>query len=329
MLFSYAISLTVLATIPNYAVLKKLPIGGDGGWDCLTMDSPNHRLFISRGTHVMVLDVNSGELVGDIPNTNGVHGIALVPKENKGYTSNGRDNTVTVFDLKTLKELKRFPVGKNPDVIFLDGPSNRVFCFNGSSNDATAIDPKSDTVVGTVKLDGKPEFPQSDGSGTIFVNIEDKSKIQKFDSKSLKVTGEWPVAPGEEPTGLGIDLRNHLLFSACGNNILAISDYKQGKVVGSAKIGSGPDGAGFDQQFGLAFTSNGQDGTMTVIGKGKNGFEAFQTVPTQASARTMAIDPKTHLIYMIAAEYKAPTGTNRRGQMVPGSATILVIGPTK
>jgi YVTN family beta-propeller protein len=329
MLFSYAISLAILAPVPHYAVLKKMPIGGEGGWDCLTMDSPNHRLFISRGTHVMVLDVNSGQLVGDIPNTNGVHGIALAPKESKGYTSNGRDNTVTVFDLKTLKELKRISVGKNPDVIFLDGPSNRVFCLNGSSNDATAIDPKSDTVVGSVQFDGKPEFPQSDGSGTVFVNIEDKSKIQKFDSKALKITGEWSVAPGEEPTGLAIDLKNHLLFSSCGNNMMAISDYKVGKVIGTPKIGSGPDGAGFDAQYGLAFSSNGQDGTITVVGKGKGGFEVLQTVPTQASARTMAIDAKTHLIYLIAAEFKAPVGTSRRGQMVPGSASILVVGPTK
>lgn len=330
MLFSYAFFLSSLSPVPQYEVLNKVVIGGDGGWDTLTMDSPTHRLFISRGTHVMVLDVEAEKLVGDIPNTPGVHGIALAPAAGKGYTSNGRDNSLTVFDYKTLKEITKIKVGTNPDVIFFDSSTKRVYSFNGGSNDVSVVDPKTDTVVGTVKLDGKPEFGQIDGS-TLFVNIEDKSKIQKVDLKTLKVAGEWSVAPGEEPTGLAMDVKNHLLFSACGNNICAISDLKNGKVVAAPKIGRGPDGAEFDSKFGVALIPNGQDGTLTVIARDTKGtFSPVQTVKTQTSARTMALDPKTHRAYLIAAEYQAQTdGNNRRRQMVPGSAAILVVGPKK
>ena len=238
---------------PEFAVLQKFPIGGDGGWDCIEVDSSAQRLYISRGTHVMVLDVESGKLVGDIPNTNGVHDIAIVSKLNKGYISDGRDNAVTVFDLKTLKEIKRVQVGSRPDVMAYDRASNRVFTFNAGSTDATAVDTATDTVAGTVKLDGKPEFAQVDGRGTMYVNIEDKSEIQKVDTKTLKVVGNWPLAPGEEPTGLGFDVKHGLLFSACANRVMAVSDVKTGKVVATPKIGNGPDGAAFDPGNGYAF----------------------------------------------------------------------------
>ncbi len=310
---------------PHYEVVKKIKIGGDGGWDYLTMDSDAHRLYISRGTHVMVLDTEKGILAGDIPNTAGVHGVAVARKAGKGYTSNGRDNTVTVFDLKTLKELKRIPVGSRPDAIYFDAASDRVFTFN-AVGDSTAIDVATDTVAGTIKLDGKPEFPQVDGKGTLFVNIEDKSAIQKFDTRSLKVTGSWPLAPGQEPSGLALDNKRHLLFSTCSNNIFAISDAVAGKVIASPKIGNGPDAAAFD--MGYAFSSNGQDGTITIVGKTATGFDVLATVPTQTGARTMALDPKTHRIYLIAAEYMPQTDPNsRRRQMMPGSATILVVAP--
>ena len=313
---------------PNYGVLQKIPIGGDGGWDYLTMDSASHRLFISRSTHVMVLDVDSGKIVGDIANTSGVHGVAIAPKLNKGYSSNGRDSTVTVFDLKTLKELKRVSVGNRPDAICFDPASNRVFTFNGG-RDTTAIDAKTDTVAGTVKLDGKPEFPQVDGKGTLYVNIEDKSEIQKIDTKGLKVTASWPLAPAEEPSGLAFDKKDGMLFSTCSNQLMAVSDAKGGKLATSVPIGNGPDAAAFDPGPGLAFSSNGQDGTLTVIGKGADGkWAALQTVKTQTSARTMALDPATHRIYLIAAEFKASSDPSaRRREMVPNSATILVVGP--
>ena len=333
-------TLTVIAALlltpsaqanPGYAVVDKIPIGGEGGWDCIEVDSASHRLFISRGSHVMVLDLQSKKLVGDIPNTNGVHDIALVPKLHKGYISDGRDDAVTVFDLRSLKEIKRIPVGSRPDVMAYDRASNRVFTLNGGSSDATAIDPATDTVAGTVKLDGKPEFAQADGRGVMYVNIEDKSEIQKLDTKALKVTGSWPIAPGEEPTGLAFDTKHGLLFSACGNGVMAVSDAKAGKVIATPKIGNGPDGAGYDASKGLAFIPNGQDGTLTVLAKTKAGsWEPVQTVPTQTSARTMALDPATHRVYLIAATFEKPTDPNsRRRTMVPGSATILVVGPTR
>lgn len=313
---------------PGYAVVQKIPIAGEGGWDYLTMDSPSHRLFISRGTHMMVLDVNTGKLSGDIANTPGIHGAAIVNRAGKGYTSNGRENTVTVFDLKTLKELKRIPVGTNPDAICYDSASNRVFTFNGRSSDSTAIDVATDIVVGTVKLDGKPEAPAVDGKGTLWVNIEDKNEIQQVDTRGLKVTNSWPIAPGESASGLAFDAKDKLLFSTADNGMMAISDVKSRKVVATPKIGQGPDAAAFDPKLGLAFSSNGEDGTVSVIGKKGNSWDVIETVPTMTSARTMALDPVTHRIYLIAAKFQAPADANqRRRQMVPGSAVILVLAP--
>lgn len=317
-------------TTPPYKVVQKFAIGGEGGWDCIEVDSRSHRLFISRGTHVMVLDVETGKLVGDIPNTNGVHDIALLPKLNKGYISDGRDNAVTVFDLKTLAEIKKVPVGNRPDIMTYDRASNLIFTFNGGSNDATAVDPKTDTVVGTVKLDGKPEFAQVDGHGTMYVNLEDKNEIEKVDTKGLKVIGSWPLAPGEGPTGLAIDAKHGLLFSACDNGMMAISDVKTGKIVATPAIGNGPDGAAFDPKPGYAFSPNGRDGTLTILGKNGGAFSPIATVATQRGARTMALDSKTHKIYLIAADYEAPPAgspPDTRPKMVPNSAVILVVAP--
>ncbi|HWD41586.1 MAG TPA: YncE family protein [Fimbriimonas sp.] len=322
------VSLATLAVVhpvapPQYAVVRSIPVGGDGGWDCIRIDGKSHRLFISRGTHVMVLDVNDGKLVGDIPNTNGVHDIALVPKLGKGYISDGRDNSVTVFDLKTLQQTKQIAVGQRPDVMAYDPSTNRVLSFNGGSEDSSIIDPTTDSVVGTVKLDGKPEFGCPDGRGNVFVNLEDKSAIDKIDMKTLKVTGTWSLAPGEGPTGLAVDPKRGLLFSACDNGMMAVSDVKTGKIVATPKIGNGPDGAGFDPGTGLAFSPNGRDGTVTIIGKD---FSVLQTVTTQRGARTMTLDPASHTLYLIAAKYEdAQPGT--RPRMVPGSAAIVVLAP--
>jgi YVTN family beta-propeller protein len=328
LLASFAVISPAPKSAPTYSVINKFVIGGEGGWDYLAIESDSHRLFISRGTHVMVLDVNTGKLVGDIPNTPGVHGCAFANKAGKGYSSNGRDDSVTVFDLATLKEIKRVKVGSRPDAIFFDAASNRVFTFNAGSSDATAIDVKTDTVAGSVPLGGKPEFPQVDGKGSLFVNIEDRSEISKVDTRSLKVVSSWKLAPGEEPSGLAIDTKNHVLFSTCSNNILAVSDYMSGKVIASPKIGNGPDAAGFDPGTGLAFSSNGQDGTLTIVGRKAGGsYDVLQTVKTQMSARTMTLDPKTHRVYLIAADFQQATNANGRRSMVPGSACILVVGP--
>ncbi|MEP7213221.1 MAG: YncE family protein [Acidobacteriota bacterium] len=315
----------------GYHLVDTIKVGGDGGWDALTVDSNAHRLYVSHGTHVAVIDTVTDKVVGDIPNTNGVHGIAIAPKFGKGFTSNGRDNTVTVFDLTTLKAVGTIKAGKNPDIIIYDPASKRVFCFNAGSNDATVIDPEKGTVVGTVNFDGNPEFAVSDNKGTIFVNIESKSEIESFDAKTLAVKSHFPLAPCEEPTGIAIDVKNGLIFSACANKRMIVTDAKTGKVVGDIPTGQGTDGAAFDPETRFAFSSNGE-GTLTVIGgDAKDKFNVVENVKTHVRARTMAIDPKTHKVYLPAAEFgTAPAPTKEqprpRAPIVPDSFMVLVYG---
>jgi YVTN family beta-propeller protein len=316
----------------GYRVVNQFKLGGEGGWDYLTFDAKGGRLFISRSTHVMVVDAEKGTVVGDIPDTQGVHGIALVEDIGKGYTSNGRASTVTVFDLKTLKVLKQIPVGKNPDAIMYDPASKRVFTMNGASNDATAIDTKTDTVAGTIPLEGRPEFAVSDERGHVFVNLEDKSAVVEFDPSKLSVLARWPIAPGEEPSGLAIDRKHSRLFSTGANKTLVVLDASTGKVVTTLPIGGGVDAAGFDPETGLVFSSNG-DGTLTVIREDSaDKYSVVENVATRRGARTMALDPKTHRVYLVTAEFgppPAPTPERPRPRpsIVPGSFTLLVVGP--
>ncbi|HEY0386150.1 MAG TPA: hypothetical protein VGC64_09070 [Pyrinomonadaceae bacterium] len=320
------------ASPSGYHLIKQLKLGGDGGWDALTFDAKTHRLYISRSTHVMIVDVDSGVLVGDIPDTPGVHGIALVPDLNKGFTSNGRDSTVTVFDLKTLKVLKQIPVGKNPDAIIYDAASKRVFTFNGASNDATAIDPQAETVAGTIALDGKPEFAETDENGHLFVNLEDKSVIAELDSRKLTVLARWPLAPGEEPSGIAFDRRHKRLFAACSNKLMVVLNAENGKVITTVPTGSGVDGAGFDGGTEMAFSSNGGDGTLTVIHEDSpEKFSVVENVATQRGARTMTVDPKTHRVFLVTAEFGPPPAPTKerprpRPSIVPGTFTLLIVG---
>jgi YVTN family beta-propeller protein len=315
----------------GYHVVKQFKLGGEGGWDYLTFDAKGGRLFISRSTHVMVVDAEKGTVLGDIPDTQGVHGVALVEDLNKGYTSNGRASSVTVFDLKTLKVLKQIPVGKNPDAIVYDPASKRVFTMNGASDDATAIDVQTDTAVGTLALGGRPEFAVSDERGHVFVNLEDKSAVVEFDPAKLAVLARWPIAPGEEPSGLAIDRKHERLFSTGANKTLAVLDAATGKVVTTLPIGGGVDAAGFDPETGLAFSSNG-DGTLTVIREDSpDKFTVVENVKTQRGARTMTLDTKTHRVYLVTAEFgppPAPTPERPRPRpsIVPGSFTLLVVG---
>jgi YVTN family beta-propeller protein len=315
----------------GYHVINRFKLGGEGGWDYLTFDAKTGRLFISRSTHVMVVDAEKGTVVGDIPDTQGVHGIALVEDLDKGYTSNGRASTVTVFDLKTLKVLKQIPVGKNPDAIIYDPTSKRVLTMNGASNDTTAIDPKTDTVAGTIPLEGRPEFAVSDEHGHVFVNLEDKSTVVELDPLKLSVLARWPIAPGEEPSGLAIDRKHSRLFSTGANKTLVVLDASTGKVVTSLPIGGGVDAAGFDPDAGLAFTSNG-DGTLTVIHEDSPGkFTVVENVATQRGARTLALDTKTHRVFLVTAEFGPPPAptTERphpRPSIMPGTFTLLVVG---
>lgn len=316
---------------PGYHLLKKFVIGGDGGWDLLTFDSAAHRLYISRSTHVMVVDADSGAIVGDIPDTPRVHGIALAPEFGKGFTTNGGDATVTVFDLKTLKPLGRVKVGQNPDAVVYDPASKRIFVFNGNSKDTTAIDAKSSTVAGTLALGGKPELAVADEHGKVYVNLEDKSAVVAFDSRKLKVDATWPLAPGEEPTGIAMDRKHRRLFIACSNKMMAVLNADNGKLVTTVPIGSGVDGAAFDSARQLAFSSNG-DGTLTVVHEDSpDKFSVVENVATQKGARTLDLDEKTHRVFLITAEFgptPAPTAERPRPRppMVPGTFTLLVMG---
>ena len=308
----------------DYKVVATWKLGGDGGWDYLTADGDGHRLFIARGTRVMVVDTESGKQVGEIPDTAGVHGVALDYELGRGFTSNGREDTVSVFDLKTLAVEKKIKVGNGPDAILYDPFSKRVFTFNGKGSDrtATAIDASKGEVVGTIQLGGKPEFAATDGSGTVFVNLEDKSEIVAFDPRKLTVKSHWKLTDCEEPTGLAIDLKHRRLFAGCsGNKKMAIVDADSGKVLATPAIGDGCDATAFDAGRGLAFASAG-DGTITVIKEDAAAtFSVVQTVTTQKSARTMAVDGRTHRLFTVGAN--VVPGPERKVE--PGSFVVLVV----
>jgi YVTN family beta-propeller protein len=311
----------------GYKVQKKIQVGGDGGWDYITMDSDARRLYISRSNRVQVVDVDEGKVVGEIPNTPGVHGIAIAPKHKKGFSSNGGDSTVSVFDVESLKETARVKVGQGPDAIMYDATSDRIFTFNARSNDATAISAETNEVAGTVKLEGRPEAGVADEKGMAYVNIVNKNEIVAFDAKKLEVKSHWPLGEGKGPHGLAIDLKKRRLFSTCSNQKMVVLDADSGKILETLTIGRGTDAAGFDQEKALAFSSNG-DGTLTIVGEEPAGqYKVLANVPTQPSARTMAVDTKTHKILLAAAtQKKAAEGQKSRPGMEPGSFVIVVVG---
>src|SRR6266481_1977373 len=314
-----------------YKLKQKFVIGGDGGWDYLTYDPAGKRLFISRGTRVQVVDPEKGTVVAEIPNTPGVHGIALAQDLGKGFTSNGRENTITVFDLKTLKETARIKLdgGENPDAILYDAASKRVFAFNGRSKNATVIDAASGNAVGNIALDGKPEFAAEDGKGLVFVNIEDKNEVQVIDARKATVLHSWPMAGCDEPSGLAMDQKHRRLFAGCGNKVMAVVNADDGKVITTIPIGQGVDANGFDPGTELAFSSNG-DGTLTVVHEDSaDKFTLLRNAETQRTARTMALDTKTHDVFLVAAEFEeqppAEGQTRPRRTMKPGTFTLLVM----
>jgi DNA-binding beta-propeller fold protein YncE len=316
----------------GYHVIKKYKLGGEGGWDYLALDPESRHLFISRGTHVIVINADSGKPVGDIPDTPGVHGIALAPEFNRGFTSNGREGTVSIFDLKTLALVRKVKdVGENPDAILYDPATKRVFTFNGRSHDSTAIDAASGKIVGKIPLDGKPEFGVSTGAGEIFVNIEDKSELSVFDPQALKVKSTWPLGPCQEPSGLAMDIKNRRLFSGCDNKMMAVVNADTGKVITTLPIGEGVDANRFDPETHLAFASCGE-GVLTVVKEeSPDKYSVLENVPTQAGARTMELDSKDHQIYLVTAEFgpkPAPTADqlNPRPPVLPDSFVVLVVG---
>ena len=315
---------------PGYKVVTTYKVGGDGGWDYLIADAAARRLYISRATHVIVLDLDSGKTVGDIADTPGVHGIALAPELGRGFVSNGREGTVSIFDLKTLETIGKVKAGENPDAILYDPATKRVFTFNGRSQDSTAIDAAKGTVLGTIKLDGKPEFAASDGKGEIFVNIEDKSEVTVIDPNKLLVKSTWPLAPCESPTGLSMDRKNRRLFVGC-EKMMAVVNADTGKVLATPAIGDGVDATRFDDETGLAFASCGE-GVLTVVREeSPEKFSVAESVPTQAGARTMALDSKTHNVYLVTAKFGPPPAAtadnpNPRRSVLPDSFVVLVVG---
>jgi DNA-binding beta-propeller fold protein YncE len=318
---------------PGYHIAHEVSLPGEEGWDLLAFEQGGHRLFVSHGTRVLVVDTDTLKVVGEIADTPGVHGIALAPDLGRGYISAGRANTIVVFDLKTLARLKEIKTtGDNPDVILYDAPSHRVFSFNGRGRNVTAVDATTDTVLGTIALDAKPESAVSDGKGHVYVNLEDKSSLAVIDPAHLTVTSVWPIAGCQEPSGLAIDAARGYLFPGCGNKVMAVVDASSGKVLGTAPIGEGVDGADFDPATNLAFASCGE-GVLTVVRAGKSGRpEVVEAAKTQHGARTMALDRATHRVFLVTANFApAPAATpehpHPREAMLPGTFRLLVLQP--
>ena len=320
------LSLTALAAPSGYHLLKEIKIGGEGGWDYLTVDSANRRLYVSHATHVAVVDIDAAKVVGDIPDTPGVHGIAIAPELNRGFTSNGRAGSVTVFDLKTLKPIgQSVKTGDNPDSIRYDAVSGRVFTFNGRSNDSTAIEAKTGKVVGTVPLGGKPEFSVADGKGKIYVNIEDTNEVVEIDTAKAAVSKRYSIKPCDGPSGLAIDTKNRRLFSVCSNRMMIVSDPDAGKVLATPAIGAGSDGVAFDPGPGYAISSNG-DGTLTIVQQTGGKYDVLENIATEKGARTIAVDEKSHQVFVPVAK-AAPAQPGQRGTTyIPDSFRVLVIG---
>lgn len=313
----------------GYRVLKTISIGGDGRWDYCVVDSAARRVYISHFTSVDVLDADTGAIVGDVPDTQGVHGIALAPALGRGFTSNGRANTVTVFDLKSLKPLRSVETGgENPDAIFYDASTKRVFTFNGKSKNATAIEADSGSVAGMIDVGGKPEFAAGAGDGHVFVNIQDKSEIVEIDAQKLVVLHRWPLAPCNQPSGLAMDGKNRRLFAVCDNNLMAVINADSGKVVATPAIGDEPDAAAFDPAAMLAFSSNGGSGNITVIHEDSpDSYSVVENVSTEKFARTMAVDLKTHNIFLPIADFEAVTPPGAKRPLAkPGSFAVLLVG---
>jgi len=315
----------------GYHLIKKIPIPGNGFWDYLTTDGATGRVFVSHGNEVAVVDGKKGEVVGTITGLKLVHGIALAPEFDKGFISDGGANQIVVFDMKTLAKTGAVPAGTNPDGIIYDPASKRVFAFNGRSANATAVDAKSGTLAGTVTLEGKPEFPQPDDKGHVYVNIEDKSEVMEIDAKALMVTHKWPLAPCEEPSGMAFDTKTRRIFSGCDNKMMAVMNADTGKVVATVPIGDGVDATWFDPATKLVFDSCGQDAVLTVIHEDSpDKYTVVETVQTQKGARTMAIDPKTHNVYLAVAdvEFLPPEAGEKRPRrkVKPDSFQLLEYG---
>ena len=325
------IAAVVFAAIPafaqkQYKVATTVKLGGEGGWDYLSYDKDAHRLFITRGSHVMVVDTNTLKVTDDIPDLSGIHGVALSPEFARGFISNGGDNSVTIFDLKTLKKLDNVKVGERPDAILYDPFTKRVFTFNARGKDSTVLDAASGKVAGTIPLGGKPEFAATDLKGKVFVNIEDKDEIAQLDANKLTVLNRWPLGSCKEPSALAIDKEHHRLFAGCDNKMMAVVDSESGKVVTTVPIGEGVDAGRFNPNTQEVFMSCGE-GVLTVVHEDTpDKYTVTQNVATAKGARTMAMDYEDNVAYLVTAQRDPkPPAPGQRPAMVPGSFELIVV----
>ncbi len=313
-----------------YKFLREIPIGGEGGWDILTIDSPAHRLYLSNATRVVVIDLEKNAVAGEITDTPGVHAFLAVPELGRGFSTNGKENKSSVVDLKTLRTVSKIDVGENPDAIAYETNSGEIYVFNHTGNSVSVIDAKKAKVVSTIPLGGSPEFPAVDSAeGRVYVNLEDKSEIAMIDVKTHEVSAHWPLAPGTEPTGLALDPAHHRLFAACQNNMMEMIDTESGEVVGNVPIGNGADGCAFDEAEHLVFAPCGEGVTVIAKEKAPNELSLAQQLKTERGARTIALDPQTHRIYLPTAHLGPAASSGGRPSIVPNTMKLLVYGPGK
>jgi YVTN family beta-propeller protein len=316
-----------------YKFLNEIPIGGEGGWDILTIDSPAHRLYLSHATKVVVVDLDKNAVAGEIADTPGVHGFLAVPEVGRGFSSNGKENKTSVVDLKTLHTVSKIDTGESPDALVYDSKHGEVYIFNHRGNSVTVIDAKTSKVATTISLGGEPEFAAVDSAADrVYVNIEDKSEVAAIDTARHEVVARWPLAPGEEPSGIALDAAHHRLFSTCHNKMMTMLDTQSGKVVGTAPIGTGVDGAAFDDSTQLAFASCGEGVTTILKEETPEKLSVVQTLKTERSARTMVLDPKTHRMYLPSAQFEAapspsPGSSPVRPTIVPNTLKLLIYSP--
>jgi DNA-binding beta-propeller fold protein YncE len=309
----------------SYRVTHTYTLGGDGSWDYIVPDPPHHRLFIARENRVMVVDEDSGTLIGEVTGIHGAHGTAVAEATGHGFATSSTDESVVMFDLKTFKVLGRIPAAEDADAIIYDSASNRVFTFNGDAHSSTVIDPNAGALITNISLGGKPEYGASAGDGKVYANLTDTSEVVEIDAKTAAVTRRWPTAPCKQPVAMAIDTAHHRLFSGCRSGLMAVSDYQAGKVVATVLIGKGVDGAGYDAASGDAFASNA-DGTLTVIHQdAPDQYHVVENVPTPQGARNLGLDPTNHRVFIVSAKFGPIPAGARRGPVLPGSFTLMTI----
>jgi YVTN family beta-propeller protein len=327
LLLFFALALRCAGAAPEYKPVAQIPIGGEGGWDILTIDDAARRLYLAHGTKVVVVDLEKNSIVGEITDTPGVHALVAVPELQRGFSSNGKENKCSVIDLKTFATIEKVDVGENPDAVGYDPKRGEIYVFNHTGNSATVMAAKSAKVIATIPLGGSPEFPAVDSAADrVYINLEDKSEIAVLDTAKHEVVARWSLAPGEEPTGMALDAAHHRLFATCHNKMMTMTDTTTGKVVGRVPIGSGVDGCAFDDANQLVFASCGE-GVVTIAKESSpNELSVVQTLATQRGARTIALDPATHRIYLPTADFGPAALPNGRPSIVPNTMKLLVYG---